>query len=210
MKSPSFGRCTVYVKETTAAPGYALDENVYSVNIEPKTTAKLNGGVVYDTPQNDPVNILLKKVDKQTGKGTPQGSATLKGAQFTVRYYDTTDATSLSKDYATRVSQAKKTWVYETQSDGTVRLQHDTPISGDPVYKDLFGDITLPVGTYVIEETLAPTGYLLPNYQNRTYIEVVRTTDNSANETTDTYHKEGNVFRPSELNWSEWKIEGEE
>lgn len=108
--------------------------------------------------------------------------------RFTVRYFDTTDAQSLAKDYTTRSSAAKKTWVYETQEDGRISLQVDKPISGDEVYKDANNDPTLPCGTYVIEETLAPTGYLLPDYENRTFIEVVAPQSNNVNESVDTYH----------------------
>ena len=84
-------------------------------------------------------------------------------------------------------------------------------------------NIVLPVGTYIIEETKAPTGYLLPSCQGRTFIEVVYPLENSNTEEIDTYHKE--VFKPIKtesgtledgtsytytgLNWPTWKIDGE-
>ena len=164
------------------------------------------------------MNILLQKVDADTGKPVPQGEGKLKGAQFTVRYYDTTDAWSISTDYATRVRAAKKTWVYETQEDGKIKLQVDSPISGDAVFTatDDFGNIvtTLPIGTYVIEETKAPAGFLLPNCQKRTFIEVVSPKANSDQENPDTYHTE--CYTPIKtdkyegLGWNAWKINGEE
>ena len=125
-----------------------------------------------------------------------------------MRYYDTTDATSLSKDYAERARSAKKTWVYETQEDGKIYLQQDKPISGGSVYVDSFGTPTLPVGTYVIEETKAPTGYLLPDWDKRTFIEVIKPKDNSTNEHPDNYHKE--CYTPIQtddyegLGWRAW------
>ena len=175
-------------------------------------------GIVYDVPQNDPVTILLKKVDTETG-GSALGGATLAGAQFTVRYYDTTDATSLSKDYAERARSAKKTWVYETDEKGRVNLQTALPVTGDVTYKAWDGKTTcLPIGTYVIEETKAPTGYLLPECQNRTYIEVVTAVANSTSESIETYHHEtyvpidNKIFKQSDgteityqgLKWTEW------
>ena len=154
------------------------------------------------------MNILLQKTDSKTG-ATPQGSASLKGAQFTVRYYDTTDAWSISTDYATRVSAAKRTWVYETDEEGLIALDTQSPISGDAMYTDSYGTPALPLGTYVIEETKAPTGYLLPNYQKRTFIEVVTPNDNSSDESTGTYFKNGQSYNPDDLNWPAWKIDGE-
>lgn len=55
-----------YVKEITAPPGYALDSTVYTVSVSANNTSVLN---VVDTPQSDPVGVLLKKVDATTGKG---------------------------------------------------------------------------------------------------------------------------------------------
>lgn len=55
-----------YVKEITAPLGYALDSTVYTVGVSANNTSVLN---VVDTPQSDPVGVLLKKVDATTGKG---------------------------------------------------------------------------------------------------------------------------------------------
>ena len=212
---------------TKAAPGYSLDSNPYQVNVSQGCVTSVNGDTVSDTPQNDPVNVLVQKVDAETGQPYPLGGATLEKSQFTVRYYDTTDAWSLSSDYATRCAAAKRTWVYETQDDGKIYLQQDMPISGDSVFTDTdeFGntEITLPIGTYVIEETKAPTGYLLPSCQGRTFIEVVRPKEISDQENPETYHTEvykpistetgtladGTSYTYTGLNWSKWKIDGE-
>ena len=153
------------------------------------------------------------------------GGARLDKSQFTVRYYDTTDAWSLSSDYATRCAAATRTWVYETQENGSVTLDYDTPLEGsDSVFKMADGKTTcLPIGTYIIEETKAPTGYLLPSCQGRTFIEVVYPVENSNSEGIDTYHKEvykpistesgtladGTSYTYTGLNWPKWKIDGE-
>ena len=169
------------------------------------------------------MNVLVQKVDAETGQPYPLGGATLEKSQFTVRYYDTTDAWSLSSDYATRCAAATRTWVYETQEDGTVRPQHDAPISGDDVFRDSFGDPTFPVGTYIIEETKAPTGYLLPSCQGRTFIEVITWDENSSDEHNGNYQTEvykpiytetgtstnGTQYTYTGLNWPSWKIDGE-
>lgn len=55
-----------YVKEITAPKGYALDSTVYTVSVTANKTTTLS---VKDTPQSDPVGVLLKKVDATTGKG---------------------------------------------------------------------------------------------------------------------------------------------
>ena len=218
---------TYWVKETKAAPGYSLDSNPYQVNVGQGCVTRVNGDTVSDTPQNDPVNVLVQKVDAETGQPYPLGGATLEKSQFTVRYYDTTDAWSLSSDYATRCAAATRTWVYETDENGLIRLDRQTPVSGDNVFSttDDFGNTvtTLPVGTYVIEETKAPTGYLLPSSQGRTFIEVVRPKENSEQENPETYHSEvykpiktesgtladGTQYTYTGLNWPSWKIDGE-
>lgn len=53
------------LKEISAPKGYALDTNTYSIKItnDNKTTK-----TVSDIPQNDPVSILLQKIDTETGE----------------------------------------------------------------------------------------------------------------------------------------------
>ena len=105
-------------------------------------------------------------------------------------YYDTTDATSLSKDHDTRVSKATKKWVYKTDEYGSINLKEQDPVSGDEVYKNSLNRTVLPIGTYVIEETSAPKGYLIPtDCDDRCYIEVIKS-DGSSIEEINTFHHE--------------------
>ena len=161
---------------------YGKDKQVYTCTLTHEGYNDLdevagrteNKNVSLDLPLNDPVNILLQKVDADTGEPVPQGGGQLKGAKFTVRYYDTQDAWSLSKDYATRVKAATRTWVYETDEKGRIMPLVMTPLGGsDAVYTDSEGQTVMPIGTYVLEETEPPTGYNMPDCQGRTFIEVI-------------------------------------
>ncbi len=109
-------------------------------------------------PGNNPAGISLYKIDSQTGEAWAQGAADLAGAQFTVKYFDG------YYDEDTLPETATRTWVLETKYvDGKyrARLLDEYKVSGDAWYYDEFGTITLPLGTYTVQETLAPTGYLL-------------------------------------------------
>ena len=72
------------LKEITPPKGYALDKRTYPVTINSSQTTRVD---VKDYPQSDPVSILLGKVDKDTTQNMPQGSASLEGAEFTIKYY---------------------------------------------------------------------------------------------------------------------------
>ena len=114
---------------------------------------------------------MLGKVDAQTTENMPEGSASLKGARFEVTYYDVQgqgNQDSVSKSVADGIAgQAKttRTWTYETAEDGTISLTYDTPLSGsDNLYYESDGKTpTLPIGTIVIHEVQAPTGYINNN-----------------------------------------------
>ena len=140
--------------------GYALATTPYTVTVTSGKTTRVNGSKVYDKPQNDPVGILLGKYDGEkvyTGdKNLPQGSATLKGAEFTVSYYD---GQYSSVEGAKASGSATRTWVYRTDEKGYIQLRTDTPISGDALYTNSRGTTVFPLGTYLIQETKAPDGY---------------------------------------------------
>lgn len=150
---------TYYVKETKAPKGYALNPNAVKVVIEAgkNTWIGEESNDFVDYPQSDPVRILLGKVDKETNKNKPQGSASLAGAEFTVKYYKGI----YDEDPATQGQTPARSWVLKTNENGFATLSSKYKISGDDFYYASTGDPTLPVGTITIQETKAPTGYFI-------------------------------------------------
>ena len=148
-----------WVKEISAPPGYALDTTVYPVEVQAGKTVKVNGGKVSDAPQAHVVVDLATKKDTTSG-GQAQGSASLAGAQFTVKYYDNV-AGKTSGD-------PKRTWVFRTGSDGSVAFDAAHLASGDALYIDkgregATNKLVVPLGTITVQETKAPAGYNLGN-----------------------------------------------
>lgn len=166
---------TYYVKETKAGKSYAIDEEVHKVNVSGGQTANVN---VTDAPQNDPADMLVAKVDSETGKASPLGAGTLAGAEFTVKYYDGFYTQENLPEKATR------TWVLKTDAKGRTSLldaqnKPDTYfVSGDSLYASTDGYATLPIGTVSVQETKAPQGYLLTD----STVHVQQVTSNSATE----------------------------
>ena len=148
-----------YVKETKASSGYILDKTVYTADISRGDTAVIETTVKSkETPLLDPTAILLKKVDSETGDGTPQGSASLADAHFKVKYYPVI----MDTDPAQSGHTAKKTWVLKTDSKGYLALDEAHKVSGDSFYMASDGKTpALPFGTLTFEEIKAPNGYLI-------------------------------------------------
>ena len=151
---------TYYVKETKNPKGYALNNSVVSVVVKANESSWIgSNGEFKDYPQADPVGILLGKVDKETNKNKPQGSASLAGAEFTVKYYKGL----YDSDPAKSGQIPARSWVLKTDKDGFAYLDSDYKVSGDDFYYNGNSDPTLPVGTITIQETKAPTGYFINN-----------------------------------------------
>ena len=152
---------TYYVKETKAPKGYALNPNAVKVVIEAgkNTWIGEESNDFVDYPQSDPVGILLEKVDKETNKNKPQGSASLEGAEFTVKYYKGL----YDEDPAKSGKIAARSWVLKTDEDGYCKLTSAYKVSGDDFYYNGTNTPTLPVGTMTIQETKAPIGYFINN-----------------------------------------------
>lgn len=150
---------TYYLKETKNPKGYALNNSVVSVVVKANESSWIgSNGEFKDSPQADPVGILLGKVDKETNKNKPQGSASLAGAEFTVKYYKGL----YDSDPAKSGQIPARSWVLKTDKDGLAYLDSDHKVSGDDFY--MFGNLaTIPVGTITIQETKAPTGYFINN-----------------------------------------------
>ena len=149
------------VREISNPQGYALDETPQSVAIAGGQTTTLG---VTDRPQNDPVGILIGKYDgEKTYNGDtgnlPIGSATLAGAQFSVEYYDGYYSTTAEAEAS---GEPTRSWVLQTDEYGYCRLTDECKVSGDELYYNTNGQVTLPLGTVVIKEVKAPLGYNLP------------------------------------------------
>lgn len=146
-----------YIKETKAPPGYALDGTIYPVDV--------NTGIVpvrktlKDRPQTDPINILLRKVDADTGQNIPVGDGSLQDAHFTFKFYGGEYAEGV--DPATLGKSPNRTWVMRTDSDGFVLFLDTYKVSGDQFWYNSYGFPTMPLGTVTIQETKAPNGYKL-------------------------------------------------
>ncbi len=143
-----------YIKETKAPQGYALDKTVYPLSSA--TSKKENGITVYtfnveDKPLNDPINILLSKVDAATG----ETGAYLANAEFTIKYYDGYYSTSDELKSKTPI----KSWTMKTDEDGYISLSPYYLVDGDEFYYNEFNQVTIPLGTITIQETKAPDGY---------------------------------------------------
>lgn len=151
---------TYYLKETKNPKGYALNNSVVSVVVKANESSWIgSNGEFKDYPQSDPVGIVLGKVDKETNKNKPQGSASLAGAEFTIKYYKGL----YDSDPAKSGQVPSRSWVLKTDSDGYCDLAKGYKVSGDDFYYASNGDATLPVGTITIQETKAPTGYFINN-----------------------------------------------
>jgi Prealbumin-like fold domain len=186
---------TYYIKETKAPKGYALDRNIYpvAVNSGNKTTKKFT-----DRPQADPIGILIRKVDADTGVNKPQGSGSLAEAHFTIKYY--------SGEYADGVNPSDlgksptRTWVLKTDSDGFTYLDDEYKVSGDPFYYNSSSAPTIPLGSITIQETKSPIGYKI-----NPEIFVRRVSPNGNAENVNTYVEP--VIKEDSLNFSIKKVQ---
>ena len=155
---------TYYVKELKAPKGYALDAQIKKITVASGTTTTVSFA---DQPQMDTIDVLVRKVDADTDKSKPQGNATLKGAEFTVKFYDG----NYKADPAEAGKNPLRTWVFKTDQDGMCKYDTKYQVSGDDLYMTSKGNAAMPLGTITIQETKAPEGYLI---NSKIYVEQIR------------------------------------
>ena len=175
----------LHLKETKAAENYALNTDSFPAqNLALDTKSTTEEETVPELPQNATVSLLLAKKDNETQEQGALGGASLEGAVFCVRYYaDSTNMTEEECENATPL----RTWNFTTGEDGSFNLQEALPsqISGDELYTNSEGARCLPVGTYTIQETTPPAGYLLDST-----VHVRHVTQSGTVETVQTYAEE--------------------
>lgn len=143
------------VRELKASPGFAVDVNGYDVKVQSDQTSVLE---VQEIPQNNPLSLLLHKVDVEIGKPEAQGKSSLEGAEFTVKYYPIQSV----DDPAADGIEPERSWVFRTDSEAKIEFTSEYLVSGDEFYYQKDGKTPcFPLGTVTIQETKAPEGYLL-------------------------------------------------
>ena len=157
---------TYTVRETKPPKGYlpAPDQQV-TVRGGQKTTAQVS-----DQPSGDPMVMVVGKYDgekeySELQGNMPQGSASLEGAEFTIEYFDTVDFDSYDAIKKAGVKPTRS-WVVHTDKDGYAELSDDYLVSGDEIYHDASGNVTIPRGSVAIYESKAPEGYKLNSKVN--------------------------------------------
>ncbi|MDL2236418.1 type IV secretory system conjugative DNA transfer family protein [Christensenellaceae bacterium OttesenSCG-928-K19] len=143
----------LYILEEKPPKGYAEHTEKIPFEIVAGQTTTVE---VKNKPQGDPVTILLKKQDEALAEGKAQGGATLKGAQFTIKYYK-----GIYTESELKGKTPARKWIVETNANGFAMLHPDFVVAGsDPLYFASNGTTpTIPLGTVTVQETKAPTGY---------------------------------------------------
>lgn len=156
---------TYYVKEIKASPGYELDKETHTAEVKFGDNKILT---LKENPSFVPLNLALQKIDKESGQSSPQGAASLAGAEFTVCYYDGFYTKENLPDYGNYPSDVKKKWIVKTvekEKDGKkvycADMGDNSCKAGGDGYFTASGSAALPLGTISIQETKAPKGYLL-------------------------------------------------
>lgn len=145
---------TYEIAEIKSPEGFALDKARYTVTVGEGEVCRYR---CVEQAQNHPLETVLMKIDSETGEQSAQGSGSLAGAEFEVKWY----AGYYDSDPAADGITARKSWILRTDDKGRLLLSDEAKVSGDEFFRNSSGEITLPLGTAVIRETKAPEGYLL-------------------------------------------------
>ena len=145
----------LYAVEKTAPSGYLLN----TTPVELTVSSGSNVFNVSDTPTFDPNSLVITK--------TGDDSVRIAGAVFKVEFFASNWADA---------SKLLKTWYFQSNAAGTVRLTESFLASGyssDSMFK-VNGNVVMPLGCVVVTEVKAANGYLLPQGNNASVCMFIR------------------------------------
>lgn len=140
------------LKELSPSPGFAIDTNSYNLHVDADNTVVIK---VKEVPQSNPIEIVLKKIDAETGESHAQGGASLAGAIFSVDFY------AVGENESVDGKTPERSWMLKTDEQGLIRFEEEYLVSGDEFYYQDSGQVCLPLGKVVIREETPSPGYLL-------------------------------------------------
>ena len=148
---------TFYAREIKSGKGFKLNTELLSVTVAPSNTAASPAVLnVKDEPEYFDAEISISKADMD-GTSSPEGAATLNGAEFTVNYYKVDVGSDYTAEQLASMTP-DKTWIvtadYNTE---TKRYSAEINAQGKK----------LAYGYMTISETKAPAGYNLKGVSYR-------------------------------------------
>lgn len=145
---------TYTVRETKAPEGFSLDPGTYTVELGSGTWDESREVLVTPDPEAPlmAASVEVRKHDSETGEGSPQGGASLAGAELLVEHYavdpgaadDPSDLDGIEPDMSA---------VAVTGEDGRAEVSSMTAADGAEVPG-------VPLGVLLVTERKAPEGYL--------------------------------------------------
>lgn len=166
---------TYYVKELTAPDGYELcseKENEQAETGIHTVQVKSNETTIFtckEKPGDNPLALVLQKLDRRTGSVSASGMASVRGAIFELSYYANAEGT---------VDSAVRKWYFKTDENGTFSCNEEQQVvkkyqtnagdvfQSDAFYKDTDGKTVYPIGTYQIREVSAPLYFQKAGYMH--------------------------------------------
>ena len=145
---------TYTVRETKAPEGFSLDPNEYAVELGSGTWDESREVLVTPDPEAPlaAVSVEVRKHDSETGEGSPQGGASLAGAELLVEHY-AVDPASVDGPSDLEGLEPDMSAVAVTGEDGRAEVSSMTAADGTEVPG-------VPLGVLLVTERKAPEGYL--------------------------------------------------
>lgn len=145
---------TYTVRETKAPEGFSLDPNEYAVELGSGTWDESREVLVTPDPEAPlaAVSVEVRKHDSETGEGSPQGGASLAGAELLVEHY-AVDPGAVDGPGDLEGLEPDMSAVAVTGEDGRAEVSSMTAADGTEVPG-------VPLGVLLVTERKAPEGYL--------------------------------------------------
>ncbi|HBO61620.1 MAG TPA: hypothetical protein DD645_02875, partial [Olsenella sp.] len=145
---------TYTVRETKAPEGFSLDPNEYAVELGSGTWDESREVLVTPDPEAPlaAASVGVRKHDSETGEGSPQGGASLAGAELLVEHY-AVDPASVDGPEDLEGLEPDMSAVAVTGEDGRAEVSSMTAADGTEVPG-------VPLGVLLVTERKAPEGYL--------------------------------------------------